>query len=810
MLETKIKKIIDSSRNILSSKFPDPMAQIEQITYALILKYLYDLDNWSLKNGGKLSFYVDGFEKYSWDILVGQSLTGIKLFNLYQNALVDFNQNEKIDKSLRDLFQEANVQTLSSSPEVLKRLLKEVDLFEYQLESLGTPYEYLLSKMKTQGDLGQFRTPKHIIEFITEIVKPTKKDVILDPSCGTGGFLVQSYKYIEKKNTKKRPGDLLTHTDKKNIRNNLIGYDIEPRMVKFAKVLLYFNKVTKSNIHEYDSLTQDSRWNENADVVMANPPFMTPKGGIAPHNRFSIKTSRAEPLFVDYIIEHLTNNGRGAIVIPEGITCNKNASYYSEIRKKLIDSKFLYAVCELHEGVFKPYGDVKTHIFFLNKKIGSKVDSILFLNIENDGFKKGDKKDIIDENDIPEITKILHQYEEKFTTNQKISLEKFSTTKSHTVKLDEIKKDGLYILRGKHYQIGLLTTEKLEKIKMEEIIEETNIKNSQVNSNIFSVSNEKGLISSNDYFVDSVHSKDLSKYKVVSDKDFVFNPSRLNVGSIGLNDTFKDGCVSSAYRVFKIKNKKILPEFLFHFIKSKEFIRNLKLSAGGTSRRSIDIEDLKNFYIPVPSKELQKKILNYHMLTKHLDIINQKYQHHVSIENKIIKKCKLSDLFIIEQGDKQSTKVKAGKYKFVSTAVEMKTSDSFKYDGEAILIPCVSMTGHGKATISNIYYINDKFDAANMLMVLRPKNEKICAKFYYFLFKQEKNTFFTRLMNGTSNVTYNPIDDASDILVPLIDEKYQKDIAKELTSDENIINENMKIIRKNNEKIDLIMNNLFK
>ena len=175
MLETKIKKIIDSSRNILSSKFPDPMAQIEQITYALILKYLYDLDNWSLKNGGKLSFYVDGFEKYSWDILVGQSLTGTKLFNLYQNALVDFNQNEKIDKSLRDLFQEANVQTLSSSPEVLKRLLKEVDLFEYQLESLGTPYEYLLSKMKTQGDLGQFRTPKHIIEFITEIVKPTKK-----------------------------------------------------------------------------------------------------------------------------------------------------------------------------------------------------------------------------------------------------------------------------------------------------------------------------------------------------------------------------------------------------------------------------------------------------------------------------------------------------------------------------------------------------------------------------------------------------------------------------------------------------------
>ena len=810
MLETKIKKIIDSSRNTLVSKFPDPMAQIEQISYALILKYLFDLDNWSIKNGGRPSFYIGKYEKYSWEILISKSVTGLKLFNLYQNALVDFNQNEKIDKSLRDLFQEANVKTLSESPEVLKRLLKEIDQFEYQLESLGTPYEYLLSKMKTQGDLGQFRTPRHIIEFIVEIVKPTKKDVILDPSCGTAGFLVQAYKYIEKKNTKQKPGDLLNHNDKKNIRNNLIGYDIEPRMVKFAKVLLYFNKVTKSNIHEYDSLTQDSRWNENADIIMANPPFMTPKGGIAPHNKFSIKTSRAEPLFVDYIIEHLNTNGRGAIIIPEGVTSNKNAFFYSELRKKLIDSKFLYAVCELHEGVFKPYGDVKTHIFFLDKKIGSKVDSILFLNIDNDGFKKGDKKDIIEDNDIPEITKILNLYQDKFISNREVSPKIFNTSKSHLVKIKDIKKDGLYILRGKHYQIGFLTTEKLEKIELGNVIEETNKKNKEVNSNIFSVSNEKGLISSQDYFTDSVHSDDLSKYKVVSNNDFVFNPSRLNVGSIGINDTFKEGCVSSAYKVFKIINKKILPEYLFHFIKSKEFLRNLKLSAAGTSRRSIDIDDLNKFEIPVLSKEIQNKISKYHSLSKHLEIINNKYEHHVSVKDQVVKNCKLSDLFYIEQGNKQSSKVKEGKYKFVSTAEEMKTCDTYSFEGEAILIPCVSMSGHGKASISNIYYVNEKFDAANMLMVLKPKSEKICTKFYYFFFKQEKNTFFTKLMNGTSNVTFNPVEDASNITIPLINEKYQKDLADELSHEEKIINENKEIIKGSKEKINLIINSLFK
>ena len=120
------------------------------------------------------------------------------------------------------------------------------------------------------------------------------------------------------------------------------------------------------------------------------------------------------------------------------------------------------------------------------------------------------------------------------------------------------------------------------------------------------------------------------------------------------------------------------------------------------------------------------------------------------------------------------------------------------------------MTGHGKASISNIYYVNEKFDAANMLMVLKPKSEKICAKFYYFFFKQEKNTFFTKLMNGTSNVTFNPVEDASNITIPLINEKYQKDLADELSHEEKIINENKEIIKGSKEKINLIINNLFK
>ena len=181
--------------------------------------------------------------------------------------------------------------------------------------------------MGSQGDAGQFRTPRHIIDFIVKIVNPKKNETVLDPACGTAGFLISSYKHILNQNTKNNLGDGLTASDRKKIGENLNGYDISPDMVKMSLVNMYLHKFTNPKINEYDTLSSEDRWNEYYDVILANPPFFSPKGGIMPHNRFGVKSTKAEVLFIDYISEHLKPNGRAGIIVPEGIIFQTGTAY---------------------------------------------------------------------------------------------------------------------------------------------------------------------------------------------------------------------------------------------------------------------------------------------------------------------------------------------------------------------------------------------------------------------------------------------------------------------------------------------------
>jgi type I restriction enzyme M protein len=195
---------------------------------------------------------------------------------------------------------------------------------------------------------------------MVEVIDPQKNEIIIDPACGTAGFLIASYKHIMKANTKKAPGDLLTTSERKKLLDNFRGYDISPDMVRLSLVNLYLHGFSHPRIIEYDTLTSDERWNEYAGVILANPPFMSPKGGIKPHKRFSVQSSRSEVLFVDYIAEHLTTSGRAAVIVPEGIIFQSGTAY-KQLRKMLVE-KYLYAVASLPAGVFHPYSGVKTSI----------------------------------------------------------------------------------------------------------------------------------------------------------------------------------------------------------------------------------------------------------------------------------------------------------------------------------------------------------------------------------------------------------------------------------------------------------------
>ncbi len=408
MLNAETKRHIDAARDVLVGVAPNPMTQIDQITYALIYKFMDDMDQSSIKAGGEPSFFAGSLENFAWSKLVDSRTGNQEKMNLYGEALARFSEAKQLPELFRTIFRGATLPY--RSPETLGLFLKEINYFDYShSEELGNAYEYLLSIMSAQGDAGQFRTPRHIIDFMVAVINPTKDDKILDPACGTGGFLVSSYNRIlaqhDGKDDPKKIEKPLTPDERKKLMGNLEGYDIDPSMVRISQVNMYLHQFKNPKIFQYDTLTNEERWSDKFDVVLANPPFMTPKGGITPHNKFTISSKKAEALFVDYIVSHLKPNGRSAFIVPDGIVANAS---YKKLRKLMLDNG-LWAVVKLHGFTFKPYAGAKTSILFLDKSRKSN-GKILFGRIENDGYERGEQRRPIQENDLPEMKTILNDF----------------------------------------------------------------------------------------------------------------------------------------------------------------------------------------------------------------------------------------------------------------------------------------------------------------------------------------------------------------------------------------------------------------
>ena len=418
MLDAVTKRRIDDARDILVGKIPDPKSQVEQITIALIYKFMDDMDAESEELGGEAKFFSGEYQKYSWRRVFNKTRGGQEILLDYREALQKLSENPTLPQIFHTIFRQAYLPY--NDPETLKSFLKIIDQFEYDhSERLGDAFEYLLSVLGSQGDAGQFRTPRHIIDFMVDIVEPKIGETILDPACGTAGFLISAYKYILHHNSSegKSNGDLLTPDQRKQLAQNICGYDISPDMVRLSLVNMYLHRITEPRIAEYDTLTSDAKWNEYFDVILANPPFMSPKGGIKPHARFSIQSKRSEALFVDYIIEHLTKTGRGAVIVPEGVIF-KTDSAFVKLRKMLINDIYLYGVISLPQGVFNPYSGVKTSILLFDKVIAKLTDKILFAKVENDGFSLGAQRRPIEGSQLESIASAIKDFRTKIHRNE--------------------------------------------------------------------------------------------------------------------------------------------------------------------------------------------------------------------------------------------------------------------------------------------------------------------------------------------------------------------------------------------------------
>jgi type I restriction enzyme M protein len=472
MLDSDTKRRINTCRDILVGKVPDPKSQVEQITIALIYKFMDDMDLQAEEMGGVRSFFTGEYERYAWAKLVSPGVSGQEMLNTYSEALIKMVENDQLPELFRSIFRNAYLPY--RDPETLRSFLREINGFSYDhSERLGDAFEYLLSVLGSQGDAGQFRTPRHIIDFMVEIIDPKKEEVILDPACGTAGFLISSYKHILKANsTEVAPaggngevvdaaeaalesplryaGDLLTPEDRKRLADNIKGYDISPDMVRLSLVNLYLHGFADPKMEEYDTLTSEDKWGQTADVILANPPFMSPKGGIKPHNRFSVPSKRSEVLFVDYIAEHLNPNGRAAIIVPEGIIF-QSQSAYCDLRKLLVE-KYLAAVISLPAGVFNPYSGVKTSILILDRAVAKASDSIAFFKIENDGFGLGAQRRAVTGGQLGQVKAELGAWLTAVRGGGDAVLE---SSLGFAVEKARITEGGEFNLSGERYREGL-------------------------------------------------------------------------------------------------------------------------------------------------------------------------------------------------------------------------------------------------------------------------------------------------------------------------------------------------------------------
>lgn len=287
-------------------------------------------------------------------------------------------------------------------------------------DAKGDLYEYLLSKLTTAGINGQFRTPRHVIRFMCELLEPKPSETIGDPACGTAGFLVGAMQYLLETHTSAKgrvkgeagetiyTGDLL-EPYRAHIQNGMFhGFDFDATMLRIASMNLMLHGVDNPDIHYQDTLSNSfpERFGKQAtggfDVILANPPFKgsLDAGDVHPSLTKAVKTKKTELLFVVLILRMLKKGGRSATIVPDGVLFGSSKAH-SALRTMLVKDNQLEAVISLPSGVFKPYAGVSTAILVFSK--GGRTDHVFFYDVAADGFSLDDKRDPVSDNDLPDV-----------------------------------------------------------------------------------------------------------------------------------------------------------------------------------------------------------------------------------------------------------------------------------------------------------------------------------------------------------------------------------------------------------------------
>jgi type I restriction enzyme M protein len=455
-LKSKIRKLWD---RCWSGGLTNPIDAIEQISYLIFMKKLEDEDNKKQQEasftGERYESIFKGCESCKWS--EWSVYSGDKILDHVRDKVFPFMRNLGGEDSLYTKYmKDANfvIPTASLLIEAVN-IINSLHIKEQNQDTQGDIYEYLLAELQTSGKMGQFRTPRHIIRMMVKMANPEYGEQILDPACGTGGFLVNAYSHILESNRKEGVSTLTPLQKKRLDEESIFGYDIDERMARIALMNLMMHGIKKPNIERKNTLSREYEDENLYELILANPPFKGSINEAEISERFRIKTKKTELIFIELMYQVLSPNGRCAVIVPDGVLFG-NSKAHKEIRKLILESCRLDAVISMPSGVFKPYAGVSTAVLYFIK--GEPTEKVWFYKMENDGFSLDDKRIPVDKNDIPDILERFEKRHEEDNSDRK--------RKHFFVPIEDIKANDYDLSISKYQEVEYeeVEYEKPEKI----------------------------------------------------------------------------------------------------------------------------------------------------------------------------------------------------------------------------------------------------------------------------------------------------------------------------------------------------------
>lgn len=491
MITGELKNKIDSLWDVFAAGgLTNPLEVIEQITYLMFIHDLDDTDNKNAKECAMLGLpfksifsnqvkigerTIDG-QQLKWSTF--RDFPANKMYETIQEWVFPFIKNLHSDKnSAYSKYMDDAIFKLPT-PLVLSKVVDSLDEIyalmgqSAEIDIRGDVYEYLLSKISTAGRNGQFRTPRHIIRMMVELMKPTPKETICDPACGTGGFLVGASDYLRETY---RNDILMNKENRDHYMNHMFhGFDMDRTMLRIGAMNMMTHGVEAPFIEYRDSLSDQNLDTDKYSLILANPPFKgTLDADSVSANLLKVaKTKKTELLFLALFIRMLKIGGRCACIVPDGVLFG-SSNAHKQIRKVIIEDNRLEAVISMPSGVFKPYAGVSTGILIFTKTGHGGTDKVWFYDMKADGYSLDDKRSPVKENDIPDIIERFNHLDKEADRKR--------TEQSFFVDKKEIVDNDYDLLINKYKEI---VYEKVEYPPTSEILADIEELNKEIDKNL--------------------------------------------------------------------------------------------------------------------------------------------------------------------------------------------------------------------------------------------------------------------------------------------------------------------------------------